>query len=81
MPVQAPGHNAALISFLILALYTVFACLYSMLPHLSFFLHFFLLISSLIFSFEVECHKRRLNLALFFCVYFVFIFCVVVHFF
>ena len=36
-PVQAPGCNAPLIRFFILALYILFACLYRMLPHLSFF--------------------------------------------
>jgi len=30
-----------LVRFLISALYILFACLYCMLPHLSFFLHFF----------------------------------------
>jgi len=36
------GHNASLIQFSILALYILFACLYRMLPHLSFFFTFFL---------------------------------------
>ena len=44
---HAPGRNAPLIQFLILALYILFACLYSMLPHLSFFLHFLLTYSAL----------------------------------
>ena len=42
---HAPGRNAPLIRFLILAsLYVslLFGCLSRMLPHLSFFLHFFL---------------------------------------
>ena len=41
-PVLAPGRNAPSIQFLILVLYMLFACLYRMLPHLSFILHFFL---------------------------------------
>jgi len=36
-PMLAPGRNAPLIRFLILALYILFACLCRMLPHLSFF--------------------------------------------
>jgi len=46
-PMQARGHNTPLIWFLILALYILFACLYRMLSHLSFFYTFSLLISSL----------------------------------
>ena len=76
---RAPGHNAPLIRFLILALCMLFACLYHMLPHLS-FLHFFLtcLLPYLSFPlrigplrFEAGFCERRLNLALFF----VFILC------
>jgi len=37
---QAPGQNVPLIQFLILALYILFACLYRVLPHLSFFFTF-----------------------------------------
>jgi len=53
-PVRAPRCDAPLIRFLISALYTLFACLYRMLPHLSCFPHFFLtyLLPLLIFSFE-----------------------------
>ena len=40
-PVRAPGRNAPLIRFLISAVYVLFACLYRVLSHLSFFLHFF----------------------------------------
>jgi len=78
--VQAPGRNATLVQFLILALYTFFACLYRMLPHLSFFSSLFRYLSPpvLIFPFEIDplrfhagCRKRQLNLALVFCVYFV----------
>jgi len=36
-PMLAPGRNAPLIRFLILALYILFACLCRMLPHLSCF--------------------------------------------
>ena len=70
---RALGRNVPLIQFFILAL----ACLYHMLPHLSFFLHFFLtyLLPYLSFvlridllRFQAGCHKRRLNLALVFCV-------------
>jgi len=60
---------------------TLFACLYRLLSHLSFFSLFPYL---LIFSFEIDplcfqagCRKRRPNLAL----VFVCLFCVVVHFF
>ena len=51
-----------------------------MLFHLSFFLHFFLayLLPDLSYPLRIDslhyqarCHKRRLNLALVFCVYFV----------
>ena len=45
-------HNIPLIQFLISVLYILFACLYCMLPHLSFFSHFFLTLSFLIFFFE-----------------------------
>ena len=60
----------------------LFTCLYRMLPHLSFLLHFFLtyLLPYLSFPlridplcFQAGCRKRRLNVAL--------VFCVVVHFF
>jgi len=77
--VQAPGNNAPLIWFLILALY-IFVCLCCMLPRLSFFLQFFLtyLLPCLSvplrmypFRFWAGCRKWRLNLALGFCVYFV----------
>jgi len=67
-------------------LYILFACLYHMLPHLSFFLHFFF--TDLLFytsfclridplRFQAGCRKRRLNLVL----VFLYLFCVVVHFF
>ena len=83
-PIRAPGHNVPLIRFLVLALYIyiLFACLYRIFPHLSFFLHFFLTHLLLYLSFplridplhfQVGCRKRWLNLALFFCA--------VVHFF
>ena len=42
-PVWALGHNALLIQFFISVLYILFACLYRMLPHVPFFLNFFLL--------------------------------------
>ena len=78
-PVQAPGRNAPLIWFLISALYMLFACLYRMLPHFSFFfifsppLSFPLRIDPL--HFQAGCRKRQLNLALdSLC-----LFCVVVH--
>jgi len=45
-PMRAPGRNASLIWFLISALYMLFACLYRMLPLLSFFFTFSSLISS-----------------------------------
>jgi len=47
---RAPECNMPLIRFLISALY-MFACLHRMLPHLSFFLHFSLLIFSLTYLF------------------------------
>ena len=59
-PMQAPGHNAPLIWFLISVLYTLFACLCRMFPHLSFFFftfHYFsppLFISSLTYLFLWE---------------------------
>ena len=46
-PVRAPRRNAPLIRFLITALYCLLVIGYRMLPHLSFFLHFSLLIFSL----------------------------------
>ena len=76
----APGHNLPLIRFLISTMYILFACLYCMPPHLSFFLYCFLtyLLPYLSFSlridqprFQAGCRKRRLNLAL----VFVFILC------
>jgi len=60
-------------------IYILFVCLYRMLPRL-FFLHIFLiyLLPYLSFPlridplpFQAGCRKRRLNLALVFCVYFV----------
>ena len=75
--VWAPGHDAPLIRFLISALYILFACLYRMLSYLSFFHHFFLayLLPYLSLPLRIDplrfpagCHKRRLNLALVFCV-------------
>ena len=65
-----------LIWFLTLALYILFACLYRMLPHWSFFLHFLLtyLLPYLSFPLRIDplhsragFFKRRLNLACFFC--------------
>ena len=41
-PMWALGRNTPLIQFLTLALYMLLACIYGMLPHLSYFLHFFL---------------------------------------
>ena len=85
-PMQASGHNAPLILFLILALYILFASLYRMLPQLSYFLHFFLNCLFPYFSFPLRihplhfhagCRKRWLNLALVFLC----LFCVVVRFF
>jgi len=75
----APGHNAPLSPFLISALFILFACLYCMVPHLSFFALFpYLSPPLLIFSLRIDplhflagCRKRRLNLA----VVFVFILC------
>ena len=52
---RAPGRNAPLIPFLISALYILFACLYRVLRHLSFFsssLFSYLSPPLLIFSFE-----------------------------
>ena len=79
--VWAPGHNAPWIQFLISVPYILFACLYHMLPHLSFFLHFFrtyLLPLSFhlrigMLRFQAGCHKRRLNLAFFVFVLFLLI--------
>ena len=80
----APGRNAPLIRFWILARYILLACLYRTLPHLSFFLHVFLtyLLHYLTFRLRIDPFhfqagylKRRLNLAL------VLLFCIVVHFF
>jgi len=74
-PMRALGHNATLIRSLISALYILFACLYPVLPHLSFFLHFFLiyLLPYLSFPLTIDplhyqagCRKRRLNVAVFF---------------
>ena len=78
-PVWAPGRNAPFIRFWISALYK-FACLYRMLPHLSFFHHFFL--SSLLpylsfplridpLHFQARCWERQLNLAFVFYTYLV----------
>ena len=53
-PVRAPGRNAPLVRFLIYALHILFACLYSMLPHLSFFFTFSLLISSFTYLISVS---------------------------
>ena len=55
-PVLAPGRNAPLIRFLISALCILFTCLYRMIPHLSFFLHFFLtyLLPYLSFPLRIE---------------------------
>jgi len=50
-PVLASRRNAPLIRFLISALYISFLCLYRMLPHLSFFVHFPSLFSSLTYLF------------------------------
>jgi len=47
-------HNTPLIQFLISVLYILFACLYCMLPHLSFFLTFSLLCPSLSFSLRIN---------------------------
>ena len=67
-------------------LYILFACLYRMLLHLSLFLHFFLTYLLTYLSvplridplrFQAGCRKRRLNLVL----VFLYLFCVVVHFF
>ena len=49
--VQALWRSAPLIQFLFSELYLLFACLYHMLARLSFFLHFFLLVSSLTYPF------------------------------
>ena len=85
-PVQAPRRNALLMQFLISALYILFAYLYHMLPHFSFFFTFSLLICSLTHLFlweqtrsgsRPDVIKRRLNLAL----VFLYSFCVIVHFF
>ena len=66
----APGHNLTLIRFLISKMYILFACLYCMLPHLSFFLNCFLtyLLPYLSFPlridplrFQAGCRKRRLS--------------------
>jgi len=83
--VRAPGRNAPLIRFLISALYILFACLYRLLPHLSFFFTFpYLSPPLLIFPLrttplydQAGCCKKRLNLALvFWC-----LFGIVIHFF
>ena len=76
-PVRSPRHTAPLIWFLISAFYVLFACLYRMLPDLSFFLHFVLtyLLPYLSVPLRTDplClqagrRKRRLNLALVFFV-------------
>ena len=75
--VRAPGRNASLIRFLISALYISFACLYRLLPHLSFFNYFaylsppLLIFPSRIYPlrFQAGCRKRRRNLDLDFCVF------------
>jgi len=80
---RAPGHDAPLIRFLISALYVLFACLYHMLPHLFFFLHFSLFISSHtwidLLHFLARCRKRQVVVhffwlvnACFCCVRFIF---------
>ena len=75
-PMWAPGHNAPLIRFLISALYIYCLLVY----HLSFFFTFFLtyLLPYLSFPlridllrFQARFRKRRLHLALLFCVYLV----------
>jgi len=70
-PVWALRRNAPLIRFLMLALYILFACLYYMLSHLSFFLHFFLTYLLPYLSFPLRIDPLL----------FVFFLCVVVHFF
>jgi len=77
-PVRAPGRNAPLIRFLISAL-----CIYCLLVYIVCFLAypfftFSLLICSYLsfplridpLSFHAGCHKRRLNVALVFCLVF-----------
>jgi len=74
---RAPGHNAPLSPFLISALFILFACLYCMVPHLSFFALFpYLSPPLLIFSLRIDplhflagCRKRRLNLAVVLCLF------------
>ena len=77
------GRSVPLIRFLILVLYILFACLYRMFSHLSFFLQFFntyllpystfpLRIDPL--HFQAGCRKRRLNMALAFSCLFCFVY-------
>jgi len=85
-PMRALGCNAPLIRFLTLELYIMFACLYSMIPHLYSklfptyllpYLSFLLRIDPL--RFQAGCRKRRLpvnQVLVFLC-----LFCVVIHFF
>ena len=84
--VQAPGRNAPLNWFLLSVLYILFAHLHRMLPHLSFFLHYFhtYLLHYLSFPLRTEpfrfnagCRKRQQNPAL----VFLRLFCVAKHFF
>ena len=67
---------------LISALYILFACLYHMLPHLSFSLHFSLLISSLtyLFLWEKTCSISRPDVVKKVVLVFLCLFCVVVCF-
>ena len=77
--VRAPGHNAPLIRFLSLALYSLLVYIlcfptytpFSLFPYLFLpYLSFPLKVDSI--NYKAGCHKRRLNVAL---VFFVFISC------
>ena len=75
-PVRTLEHNALLIRLLISALCVLCACLYHMIPHLSFFRRSFLiyLLPYLSFPlridpllFQAECRKRQLIFVFIFC--------------
>ena len=74
-PCGLRGIMRSWFDFLILVLYILCACFYHMLLHLSFFFTFPYLSLFLLridpLHFQARCRKRRLNLALVFCVYFV----------